>query len=135
MVRKNVDMGYQGVERRKHRRIKKNFIASFRFEDTASGGESSMWNMVTLLNLSAGGALFNFTELIPQGSALNMKINFPAFPDPLKCTGTVLRVEEPSHSLISRIAVRFTDIKDDAMGVINRTADELFEKNPGRIES
>ena len=125
---------YKGKERRQYKRIRKNFLAKFQIMPEAKQKTTGLWNMVTLQNLGAGGALFNYSEPIAVESVLSLKINFPRSVKPVDCIGRVCRIEEPSHSLISRIAVIFTKINEKDKNVINRTAEEVYAKKPDQIE-
>ena len=126
---------YAGVERRKYKRIRKNFMARFQIQD--GGGDdawSEDWNMVTMRNLGAGGGLFNYNRKLKTDSLLHLKINFPLTREPIDCVGKVTRVEDTMRSIIFRIAVAFMEVSDRQKRVLNESAEELYSRKPEQIE-
>ena len=125
---------YTGPERRRHKRIKKSFIAKFKFRPLPGQSIDSEWNMVTIRNISAGGILFNFNRKINLGSILEFEINFPASKAPIKCAGRVLRVETPKTMSLFHVATIFVKINDKDKDLINKAADNFFSNKAGSIE-
>jgi hypothetical protein len=122
-------------ERRKHKRIKKNFIARFNLSnDGISVYDSGNWEMVTTQNLGAGGVLFNYNQEIPIGSLVDMFINFPQIMKPVHCTGKVLRIDNPKPFSIFKIAANFIDISEQDKQQIDKSAEEFYSKQSGLIE-
>jgi hypothetical protein len=126
---------YKGPERRRYKRITRNFVANFKLrllegqEDHGAG-----WNMVTIKNLGAGGALFNYDREMEMDSVIDMKINFPLSPVPLTCAGKVIRIEKTGGSTLVRIAAVFVEIEDSVKETINSAAEKFYSKKPGAID-
>jgi c-di-GMP-binding flagellar brake protein YcgR len=122
-------------ERRQYKRIRKNFVARFCIRnDKSNNGIQENWGMVTTHNLSAGGVLFNYDKDIPEGSIIDMLINFPQIKNPVNCTAKVLRIDKTSPSSLLRIAANFIEISHEDQQQINRAAEEFYSKLSGRIE-
>jgi c-di-GMP-binding flagellar brake protein YcgR len=122
-------------ERRQYKRIKKNFVARFSLKNVKEYVDRQQdWQMVTTQNLSAGGVLFNYDKDIPEGSIIDMLINFPQIKNPVNCTAKVLRIDKTSPSSLLRIAANFIEISHEDQQQINRAAEEFYSKLSGRIE-
>ena len=126
---------YSGVEKRKYKRIRQQFMIKFREkslgnEDVGYGG----WDMVTTRNLSAGGALLNHNNGLKSGSLLDMQISFPLSEDPINCVAKVMRSKKVPYSPIVHMATMFTEIDESIMQLIDRAAEEFHFKKPQRIE-
>ncbi len=124
---------YAGPERRMYKRIVKNFIANVR-PKPMEGGDGTSWNMVTIKNLGAGGALFNYDRELDIDSLIEMKINFPMAPSPINCVGKIVRTEKKAANSIIAIAAMFTDIEDSFKETINKAAENFYAKRPGMID-
>lgn len=105
-------------DQRQYKRIPRRFILRFRVrpsegKECGPGG----WDVVTVEDLSAGGALIDFAKELPIGSLLDILITFPLSDQPIKCVGKVLRVEKSPVSPIYKIGVVFEglDPKDKEM--------------------
>jgi len=126
---------YAGVERRKYKRIRRNFMARFQIQDgRGDDAWAEDWNMVTMRNLGAGGALFNYNRKLKTDSLLHLKINFPMTREPIDCVGKVTRVEDTMRSIIFRVAVAFMEVSDRQKRVLNESAEELYSRKPEQIE-
>jgi len=118
------------ISDRQYKRLKKPFVIRFRvhqdddFSDVFGG-----WNIVTAEDLSAGGALFIYDQQLEVGSMLDLKINFPAFENPITCNAKVVRVEQLKHSAFYHIAIMFTDIKDNEKEILNSAVDSACSIN------
>jgi len=122
-------------ERREFKRIKKLFIARFKILRTKDGvSEPVRWNMVTIKNIGAKGALFNYSNELPLSSLLDLKINFPQSRTPITCKAEVLRVEKPQSSVIFNIAAVFVEVKEKEKELINSAAEMFYSKKEGEIE-
>jgi len=126
---------YSGAERRQYKRIRKHFIAKVKeLSDDASVEPDSIWNMVTIQNIGAGGALFNYVKELKLGSLVDMKINFPVLSNPIVCRGKILRIERPNQGNIFQIAAIFTEISDIEKNMIDNAAEDFFIRKPSQIE-
>ncbi len=129
------NMFYKGPERRQYKRIRKPFVAQFCPQDgDVNRGDSFSWDMVTLKNIGAGGLSFSHNSRIGEGTALDMKVNFPMAKEPIFCSGKVVRVEESALLDIFTMAVRFEHISSDDMQLINSAAENFFSRKTGGIE-
>ena len=116
---------HKGFEKRRYARINKPFIARFKEKDVPG------WDIVTLQNLGVGGTIFNYNRKFELGSLIDFKIDFPSGENPVKCTGRVIRVEEPYFPPIFGVATDFTDIDRRTIDLISRTVlkmSSLFRK-------
>jgi len=126
---------YPAQERRKYKRIKKQFVARFQLKDYIGTGKAvSDWEMVTTQNLGAGGVLFNYDKEIKIGSFIDMLINFPQVKKPINCTGKVIRIDRQSPAGLLKVAAYFLDISEKDKEIINKSAEEFYSKKEGRIE-
>jgi len=80
------------------------------------------WNMVTIKNLSAGGALFLFNQQLPAQTPVELKINFPLSKTGIVCSGQVVRVDPSPTPNLFGIAVRFIAIAEEDRSLIERLA-------------
>lgn len=120
---------YSGPERRKFKRMKKQFITRFRSKFTTDA-----WEMVTMQNMGAEGILFNHEREIEPDSILDIMINFPGLKDVLTCSGRVLRSQErPGLNQYSTAAVIF-DIKENIKEEINRLIENFLNRKPHHLE-
>lgn len=130
---KNRIIGYTGQERRRYKRIRKHFIAQFQAMDEGEKKNDASWEMVTLQNLGAGGALFNYDKRLQKGSLINMHINFPLLSNPIRSIAKVIRIQESDASPVFGIAAVFIEIAEEQKKII-RAAEEFYAKKPGHIE-
>ena len=115
---------------RQYKRLKKPFVIRFRVrQDEAFSDVFGGWNIVTAEDLSAGGALFIYDQQLEVGAVLDLKINFPAFENPITCNAKVVRVEQLKHSAFYHIAIMFTDIKDNEKEILNSAVDSACSIN------
>ena len=127
---------YSGPERRVYKRIRKHFMAKFQFRlPGAEGRTSTNWEMVTIYNLGAGGALFNYDKRLEIGSLLNLEVKFPPSEKPIRSVVKILRIEEPSKASILHIATVFVEIDKGQKEIINEAAEGFYSRRPGLLES
>jgi len=126
---------HSSQERRQYKRIKKDFVARFRFKsDELSMHNSEGWEMVTTQNLCAGGVLFKYNREVPIGSLIDMFINFPQIKNPINCTGKVIRIERNSSLSLLKVAAYFVDINAEDKYAISKAVEEFYSKKLGYIE-
>lgn len=113
----------EGSEKRGHRRIVKHYILRFQVRQ-AQAEETNLkaWEVVTVEDLSAGGALINFERELEIGSLLDIMITFPLSDEPIKCVGKVLRVQKSQRAPIYRIGVVFTELSERDKDLIETLA-------------
>ena len=135
-------MEYSGPERRRNKRIEQPFMARVQvYQKEVKSRESPGWDIVTIRDLSASGASFNYTEKITLGTVLEFNITLPFTVGPARCLGGVCRVDEnPSDRIGIRktpvygIATHFIEIESDKKEAINRFAEEFCSKKEGKVE-
>jgi hypothetical protein len=131
----NGKISYGGPERRVYKRIRKHFIAKFQSRPRdAQERTSANWDMVTIYNLGAGGALFNYNRRLEIGSLLNLEVKFPQSETPIRGIVKIIRVEEPSKALILHIAATFIEIDKKQKETINKAAEGFYSRRPGLLE-
>ncbi len=107
---------------RDYKRIKTSYVAKFQVRsDEAQEMESDDWDLVTLHNLSAGGALFFYKKDLGIGTLLNLKINVPKSSLIIKCVGKVIRIDKPRFTSMICIAIKFIDVGEQEKEMINTT--------------
>jgi len=114
---------YKGVERRKYKRVKKPFIVSFQVRE--HDGKKSGWDIVAVIDIGAGGMLFYYNKNLPIGTELDVKVNYSAEKEPLKCGGKIIRVMPTPTNFLYLTAVVFTEIEDSDRKSLNDTV-EMF---------
>ena len=71
-------------------------------------------------NISAGGVLFHAQEYIQPGTTVELLINFPSYPEPIKAVSKVVRTRPLAKLGGFEIGAEFIDINDEAKDFINR---------------
>jgi hypothetical protein len=114
---------YKIKETRKHVRIEKPYVTRF---NVKSNEEmiSSEWDMVAVINLSAGGLFFYAKKNLEVGTNLDLKIGFSLSHPSIKCTGKVIRAKRHLDTSIIGFAIEFTQIPEHARKAINNTVVE-----------
>ena len=126
---------YNGMEKRKNKRIKQQFMVKFKEDSVGKEGSSDGgWEMVTTRNLSGGGVLLNYNSALKPGSVLEMQINFSLLKDAINCKGEVLRSDKDENTPVVRMATMFTKIDERMVELIDRAAEEFHFTKPHRIE-
>ncbi len=114
-------LSYDGIEKRKYKRIEKPFMARFRvrqYEDHET--VSTKWNMVAVKDLSAGGMLFIYNKNLGIDSLLDLKIDVSTATPTINCVGKIIRIDEPILPSIFGIATEFTEIEEHEKEMINK---------------
>jgi len=112
-------MGYQGQDRRKHKRIDKPYMVRFKPHDDAE----AKWDMVAVLNFGAGGALFYYNRKLNVDQILDIKINFTPSRPAINCLGKVLRSEGVPAGMFL-VAVVFVGMDDLEQEYVNKTIED-----------
>ena len=71
-------------------------------------------------NISAGGVLFFCPEELSAGSIVEMEINFPHFPEPIRAVAKVVRVSPNKYTQGFEIGVEFIEVDEEAKNFINQ---------------
>ena len=125
-----VSADYRGPERRRYKRIKKQYTVSF---SKSGQGAKPSWDMVVVRNISAGGVLFNFDRKIEEGSKLNFKFSMAYGKKPIQCQGEVIRVKDLGDGSMYEIAVNYIDIDPKQSQFINKSAEKFYVKSGGEL--
>jgi c-di-GMP-binding flagellar brake protein YcgR len=113
----------QDSDKREYKRISRHFILRFRAHQ--DDGQKGGWEVVTVDDLSAGGALINFEKELEIGSVLDITITVPLVNEPIRCLAKVLRVQKPANALICRIAVAFLELSEKDREIMKTLAAKI----------
>jgi len=115
-------------KRRKHKRIEKPYMARFRIKQYEGLKLSSTkWDMVTLKDLSAGGALFCYSKYLGPNSLLELKIDVSTVTPTINCVGKILRSDKIQPASVFSIATEFTEIDEQEKEIINTTVKKIIK--------
>jgi hypothetical protein len=114
-------------ERRKYKRIKRPFIARLCIRPSDTAAKPAAYDIVSLRNLSAAGLLFTYSGELKEGTVLDFKIQVPALPLPIHCTGKVVRIEKTKPKPLYHVAVDFAEANDKELKAIDQVARELHK--------
>ncbi|MGR3303145.1 MAG: PilZ domain-containing protein [Candidatus Scalindua sp.] len=110
-------------EKRKYKRIKKQYIARLRIKpDEVQDMIPTDWDMVALNDLGAGGIFFHIRRKLEIGTTLDLKIGLSVSMPPIECRGVVTRVQKHPNFSVFGIATEFTEIDDRIKEMINKNA-------------
>lgn len=112
-------------ERRRYKRIKRNFIVRFRSKLDKDRKRPKGWNMAILEDLGAGGALFKYREKLEIGSHVDFQLKSPISRPPITCVGKIIRVDEEPPVPIYNVAVVFLRIREEEREKIEKFV-EIF---------
>ncbi len=110
-------------ERRRHLRIKKNFILSYYLE----GEPSVRYKVTQLKNISQGGMCFITAKEYAVGTKLIVELRTPYLVDITRLDGTVLESQEKLSEIIYETRIRFESLTPQAEFLISKL-EELFKK-------
>jgi hypothetical protein len=118
------------ADRRRYKRIERQFIARFQIRPHESPKEAfAGWDMVTVRNLSAGGVNFNYDKDLGVGSVMDFKVNFPDYEPPINCLAKVIRIGKAPYGLF-HIAAEFSGMDEREKQMINDLAESLQLDKP-----
>ncbi len=112
---------YKFTEARKHVRVEKPFITRFHVK-LNENMVSSNWDMVAVINLSAGGLFFYVKKDLEVGTILDLKIGFSIFQPSLICVGKIIRAKRHLDTSTVGYAIEFTKIDEDIKEMITDAA-------------
>jgi len=112
---------YKFSEARKHPRIANPYITRFRVKSNNDIIYSD-WDMVAIVNLSAGGIFFYTLENHEVGTILDLKIGFSYTHPSIICVGKIIRTNKHLNTSINGLAIQFIEIDDHIIEVINDKA-------------
>ena len=98
---------YDGQEKRRHTRMKVNFVVSYRTVKLPEG-----YDLTQTRNLSQGGMLLTTNKLFDKGICLAMIMRFPFVPQKIQITGEVVSSKEVVRGLIYETRIKFFDLDE-----------------------
>ncbi len=116
-------MAYEGVERRKHERIKANFIVSYRVLD-----EINNIDITQTRNLGLGGMLLTTSRQFDKGMNLAIEIRLPFERNPIMLIGRVVESSEITKDLIYDTRLEFLAIDENHRNIISKTVNYYVNK-------
>jgi len=98
-------------EKRSHPRIPRRFIMRAR----AQTDETKRWDMPILENISLAGCYFISSVRYEPDQMVDIEVQLPVSPEPMRCVGKVLRIEPKGEVPDSPcgIAVQFLEVEED----------------------
>ncbi len=116
------------MNKRKYKRIEKPYIARLRIKQYEGLGKpSAEWDMVTVKDLSAGGALFYYSKYLGLDSLLDFKIDISKYTPAINCVGEITRIDKPRSTSMFGISIKFTEIDEQEKAMINTTVEKALE--------
>ena len=110
---------YNGSEKRKHPRLKANFVVSYRIKNLPADCDLSQTK-----NVSQGGILLTTNKLFSKGTSLAMTIRLPLITQKIEVTGLVVDSKEIVRDLIYETRIEFLDLDEDVMQELGQFIDE-----------
>ncbi len=122
---------YKVPEIRKYVRAEKPFITKFHVkpDNSINCKELDMWDMVAVMNLSAGGIFFYAKKELEVGAILDLKIGLSLSHPSVTCSGRVIRKKRHLDTPTIGFAIEFTEIEDHVKDAINSTVQKNVEQN------
>ncbi len=119
---------YKYQEKRKYKRREKPYMARLRVKQYEGLEISSAeWDIVALKDLSAGGALFDYSKYLGLGSLLDFKIDISKSTPTINCVGKIIRNDKLQHISVFCNAIKFIDIGEQEKKLINKAIEKALE--------
>jgi len=109
-------MNNSSPERRKHLRIYRNFILSYR----EKGKLITERHVSQVNNVSKGGLKFSSTHLLKPGAVLSIDLKTPFIADPINLEGVVLECKEKIPEMIYEVRIKFQDIPEHVLLLLEK---------------
>ncbi len=113
---------------RKYPRIEKHCITRFQIKSKDEKNYKD-WDMIAIVNLSAGGIFFYTIEYMEIGSVLDLNIGLSHVHPSITCVGKVIRAKKHLDTSVVGIAIEFTEIDTHMRKTINNTVKEYIKQN------
>jgi hypothetical protein len=107
-------------EKRKYVRIEKPYLISFRIKP-CDGMPTQGWDVIPIINLSAGGIFFYSKTDLEVGTILDLKIDFSLVHPSIICVGKVIRAKRHPDASKIGYSVEFSEIDEQFRKRINKT--------------
>lgn len=105
----------KGKERRRHPRVDKTFIVSYRVCEGIGN-----YDLTQTKNISVGGMLLTTNQQFNAGVLLSIDIRLPFLVKPLKLKGRIVESKQVVKNLIYDTRIELIEIDRDTKEVINR---------------
>ncbi len=115
---------YSGSERRKHLRIDRNFVVSYRIY-----GDPNNIDVSQTKNFSEGGMLLTTNRLFDDGTILAIEIRLPLVSQSIRVLGKILETKEIAHNLIYETRLVFTYMDDQSRKFVKNTVNYFSKKD------
>ena len=109
-------MNNSSEERRKHLRIYRNFIMSYR----QKGGSIIDHHVSQVNNISKGGMSFSSTHPLEQGIIVTVDLKTSFMTDPIFIDGVVLGCKEKVPELIYEVRLQFQGITQQVLSLLEK---------------
>ncbi|MEK6715420.1 MAG: PilZ domain-containing protein, partial [Candidatus Omnitrophota bacterium] len=109
-------MAYAGAEKRKHTRLSKTFVVSYRVYE-----EVDNYDLTQTKNVSVGGMLLTTNRKFNPGTILSVDIRLPYLLEPLNLKARVIDSKQIVKNLIYDTHLELIDIDEDNKEIINKT--------------
>ncbi|UCD14817.1 MAG: PilZ domain-containing protein [Candidatus Omnitrophota bacterium] len=115
--------GYEGAERRKHKRIHVNFVVSYRVKQL-----SDNYDLSQTKNVSQGGMLLTTNRKFDKDTCLAMTVRFPFIRQKIEVTGRVVSSKEVVKNLIYETRLQFLDLDEDFFQELGKFVKEYMKR-------
>ena len=115
---------YSGPEKRKHIRIDRNFVVSYRIY-----GDPNNIDVSQTKNFSEGGMLLTTNHSFDSGTILAIEIRLPLISQPIRLLGKILESKEIAHNLIYETRLIFTYMDDQSRKFVKNTVNYFSKKD------
>ena len=112
-------------DRRKYIRLEKHYLLKYKVLDKAA-------EMSFVRNISATGVLFYCKKQLRRGDMVELQINFPGYPKPVKGVAEVMRVNALKKMGGFEIGVQFVNVDEDAKKFIEKKTQPADKKKGKR---
>ena len=127
-MNKEKNSDWKGSDRRRHRRIKKNFILSY-FEKT---NPQEKFELTQLKDIGKGGLRFITTRKFAPGTLLGIELKTPYISETTYLEGEVLDCIEKVKNMIYETRLQFTLLNTQAEFILNKLI-EYFENKENSL--
>lgn len=121
-------MAYTGPDRRRYKRIKANFVVSYR---PVTLSESA--NISQTKNLSQGGMLLTTNKAFAKGTLLKMSIQIPIISYKVELVGRVMESREVTKSLIYETRIVFQDLSLTVAQALGNTVKKAIDREKHKL--
>ncbi|MFC1708862.1 PilZ domain-containing protein [Candidatus Omnitrophota bacterium] len=115
---------YGAADKRRHPRISKNFVISYRIY-----GDPDTMDISQTRNISEGGIMLTTNCAFDAETILAIEITIPFIPNPIRLLGKVLESKEIAHNLIYETRLVFTYMDDESKVMVKNTVDYFTKKD------